>query len=69
METNELTQARNKYLGRLNEDILRDCLGHCQFSTLEVCKQNIFSVNSSSSDFFNLQTGGETPLYIADKVK
>lgn len=36
METNELTLARNKYMGRLTKDLLEESLGHCQFFKLEV---------------------------------
>ncbi|CAM6128668.1 unnamed protein product [Calypogeia fissa] len=68
VETNELTQARNKYLGRLNEDILRDCLEHSQFSKLEVLDLSGQKLRSCGNVFENPQLHGLTELNLNDNM-
>ncbi|BFI30707.1 hypothetical protein MPTK2_3g14780 [Marchantia polymorpha subsp. ruderalis] len=68
VESNELTQSRNKYSGRLTRDMLEDFVGHSQFSKLEVLDLSGQRLRSCGEVFESSELRGLTELNLNDNL-
>ncbi|KAL2634362.1 hypothetical protein R1flu_005841 [Riccia fluitans] len=68
VESNELTQSRNKYSGRLTRDMLEDFVGHTQFSKLEVLDLSGQRLRSCGEVFESPELRGLTELNLNDNL-
>jgi hypothetical protein len=68
VDSTELTEARNKYKGRLTRDMLKDCIGHKEFSVVKALDLSDQKIRHCGDVFESRDLMGLTELNLNDNM-
>ncbi|KAH9572717.1 hypothetical protein CY35_02G167000 [Sphagnum magellanicum] len=68
VDSTELTEARNKYKGRLTRDMLKDCIGHKEFSVVKALDLSDQRIRHCGDVFESRDLMGLTELNLNDNM-